>query len=686
MKRTLATAFSCCALTLFAAGEQDEIGWDFPGGISVKGRMSFVRAEDELLFVKARDNGLSPRLMIVSQRGEVCGYVMPRQDGSERAFSVHDYGGVAKPLVGAFSWRGEVRCPVDAFPCRMRPVAEDARVVSMATRGADSLLNDAIFLPETDTAIVFAADDTVEIKTLEPGHFAVTLKGRDDGDYAVRVERDWFKHRNIPYYTPIDRKRCPRPPTGWMAWNIYFDDATAKDNLDEARVAARLLKPFGLEFWSIESWQGNSDVLPVAKFHNLDLSCNARQFPQGMKAVADEIRAIGFRPGMWVVPFGTGNEVFYEAHRSWFMHEPDGSPVRAWSGLYNLDPTHPEVLDYVRHMLHVCSYDWGFEFFKIDGMSASWAWASQKSMRPDVHARLARPDAPDYLYAWTRNFREGIGEDRVFLACGSALTASGMADCDATRIGGDIVHPGKPVQWKNILSQARQSVRRLYTHNIVAYNDPDTQMVGDYLSLEEARITTTVVGLPGQVMFAGDKLANLAPERVRLLQMNLPVADIHPTGLYSIEDLLPIWNLAVRTTYGAWNVTALFNWGEDDADLGFDFAELGLRPDVDYAVYETWTESWEGFHRGSFRMKVPRHAVRLLTIHEKSDKPVLLASNRHITQGYEDVLDFRVAPDGRVGLKMKLVANHPVDIRILHPDGKIEKRTVCEPVSGVYEK
>ena len=38
-----------------------------------------------------------------------------------------------------------------------------------------------------------------------------------------------------------------------------------------------------------------------------------------------------------------------------------------------------------------------------------------------------------------------------------------------------------------------------------------------------------------------------------------------------------------------------------------------------------------------------------------------------IALGYEDVLDFHGAPDGRVALKMKLVANHPVDIRILHP-------------------
>jgi len=56
-----------------------------------------------------------------------------------------------------------------------------------------------------------------------------------------------------------------------MSWNAYFDSAGEEENLAEARIAAKWLKPFGLEFWEIESWQENSDVLPVSRFYNLTL-------------------------------------------------------------------------------------------------------------------------------------------------------------------------------------------------------------------------------------------------------------------------------------------------------------------------------------------------------------------------------------------------------------------------------
>ena len=40
-------------------------------------------------------------------------------------------------------------------------------------------------------------------------------------------------------------------------------------------------------------------------------------------------------------------------------------------------------------------------------------------------------------------------------------------------------------------------------------------------------------------MFAGDKLAGLKPERMRLLQQALPVCDVRPLDLYPFFGLLP---------------------------------------------------------------------------------------------------------------------------------------------------
>ena len=72
--------------------------------------------------------------------------------------------------------------------------------------------------------------------------------------FAFNVEKNYLQRRYIPYYSPIDRKRAPKAPTGWMSWNIYFDTATAEDNLAEARIGKKYLQPFGMEFWHIEFW------------------------------------------------------------------------------------------------------------------------------------------------------------------------------------------------------------------------------------------------------------------------------------------------------------------------------------------------------------------------------------------------------------------------------------------------
>ena len=87
----------------------------------------------------------------------------------------------------------------------------------------------------------------------------------------------------------------------------------------------------------------------------------------------------------------------------------------------------------------------------------------------------------------------------------------------------------------------------------------------DALGIEQARVEATVIALPGQQMFAGDKLGELAPDRIRLLQQSLPVCDVRPGNLFPQFGHLPIWNLGVKRPFGSWHVVALFNWGARSA-------------------------------------------------------------------------------------------------------------------------
>ncbi len=685
MKRLLTFTIVLVNSVVSFAGAPDFVWTD--SGVSFEGFCAFSSARGALKLVPCPERYPASRKAFVDNRGCVRGYLSERRDNGRLSLYAHQVGsgGSIPSLYGEFQLDLDVVCDADAIPCRVKEPRGN-RVVSFGTPLADSALNDAIFLRERDTLVRFSSDGGVSVKTESSGRFHVRLYGSNDVEVAVSVTPDYFKKRNMPHYKAINRVRAPHAPTGWMAWNIYFDQATAEDNLREARAAAKLLKPYGLEIWSIESWQGNSDVLPVANFHHLDLSCNEKQFPQGMKAVADEIRSLGFKPGLWIVPWGTGDKAFYEAHKRWFVHDQKGNPVSFWPGRYILDYTNDDVVDHVRKMIRTYVQDWGYEFFKIDGMGAGLGWPSLGLMRPDLKSNMAKSDMIDPVYRFTHMFREAMGEKSYFLACGAAATAPGIEDCDATRIGGDIVSPNQPVDWEHIKHQAAMTLRRNYHNNIVAWNDPDTLMVDPKaLTLEEARVTTTVVGLPGGVMFAGDKIAELPQERLALVRQDLPVADTRPMDLYPIPELKDIWNLAVKTPYQAWNTVALFNWDDTEKEVGFSFDEIGLDPTKEYAVYETWTETWQGFRRSRFSMRIPPHAVRLLTVHPKSDKPILLSSDRHITRGYEDVLDCRVEGD-KVYLKVKCVAGHVTSVRLLSPDGKVTPVRISSPESGVIEK
>ncbi|HWQ90757.1 MAG TPA: twin-arginine translocation signal domain-containing protein, partial [Clostridia bacterium] len=76
---------------------------------------------------------------------------------------------------------------------------------------------------------------------------------------------------------------------GWCSWFSFFGDITQAEVLRAAEFAAKHLKPFGFEYVQVDDgfyrgfgdWEGNA------------------KFPQGMKWLADQIRALGLKPGIW---------------------------------------------------------------------------------------------------------------------------------------------------------------------------------------------------------------------------------------------------------------------------------------------------------------------------------------------------------------------------------------------------
>ena len=390
-----------------------------------------------------------------------------------------------------------------------------------------------------------------------------------------------------------------------------------------------------------------------------------------MKWLADQIRRLGFRPGIWTAPFGTGDEAFYKEHKGWFLHHPDGQPMRNWNGRFAVDPSQPAVRRHVESIHRTMAEGWGYEFFKVDGLSGTGpSYSAHFYERPDVRSAFrSRCDEP--LRTCVQAIRRGVGRDRFILSCMGHYTGPEASLTDAARVGTDVVSPGKPPGWRNYLSQVTSTLAQLFVHNIVWYNDPDTLLVGDFASDGTARLAATAVALPGQVTFLGDKLAELPDDRVWLLQRCLPVCDVRPLDLYPIYSAAPVWDLKVRRAFGAWDVVSLFNFNEEGTrTIGVDLADMGLDADGEYLAYDFWRGRMIGSVPGRLEMDLKPRSNALIALHRDLGRPQFVSTDRHLTQGAVSLKELQWSPDtATLSGVTRLVAKETTTMTLYVPSG-----------------
>lgn len=602
--------------------------------------VSFTSGGKAWQIANSRD-GVADRFSLVDTDGNVQGYWVINQDGSQ--LELLFFHRSAQNFGGTFTLDGQLCFKKDSFACRTHARGNE-RVLNLTHGTSDNAHNDSIFSPESDMLLNFSAA-SIQITSGGDGEYIVKMSGRiesaSESVFRISLINNYFKNRYMPYFKAISLKKSHKIPTGWMSWNTYFDTATAQDNLNEAKIGKKYLQPFGCDIWHIESWQGNSDKLPVSGFYNMNLEVNEKQFPKGMKRLAEDIRKLGFTPGLWTAPFGTGSDEFYNSHKDWFLHGKDSSPISCWNGKYTLDPTVPEAREHIRKIHHIAAHEWGYGYFKVDGMSGrNQGYCAHLYERPEVRACFRDPSCPNPFELCVKAIREGIGEESYLLACQGHSTGPESTYADASRLGADIVHPNEPVVWNGVENQARCFLNQAFAHNISMICDPDTLLVRD-LPVEQARVSATVIALPGQLTFFGDKLAGLEKDKMKILQQTLPAMRMRPVSLYPYFNMLPIWNLGVSNgKMPEYNVVALFNWNDRDELISTSAVELGIA-DSKMVTYEFWTGRTgiigEG---GRLEASVPARGVRLFSLHRLSERPQWIGSDRHISMAASEISDY----------------------------------------------
>jgi hypothetical protein len=452
---------------------------------------------------------------------------------------------------------GAIHAGSDPLPARLDNLEDD--VMQMLSGAGASGLNDCVYDRFRDQALKIMARTT----HLTPGQGGFSFSAEGPAATTPFCALQMFTRvysSRFPYYKPLDKKQWGKVPVSWGSWYYYFLNVTEADVLRNADAVARDYKPFGLEYCGVDgTWQKDG----TGKGGHIGGSWTESNagFPHGMKWLADEMRARGLKPTMWLCAFGNNDEDFCNAHKSWFLHDESGNPVPASYSSHLADLSNPEVRKYLADVYRRQTLEWGYEYYKLDGLNEAcdlFAQHRAQAFNPAVDAQTA--------------FREALGEIReamnsrpgvFFNACGPSFPTEAMGISQGGRLGVDVLMRDEPVSFRGV-RVALEAIRRgYYTHNISWYSDPDYLLLRPPLGDDEARTWTSILGLTGQVLALGDDMAALPADRREMIRKVIPVADVTPTDLYPLTTDRPIWALHIARPFGAWTVVGLFNWDYD---------------------------------------------------------------------------------------------------------------------------
>jgi alpha-galactosidase len=400
---------------------------------------------------------------------------------------------------------------------------------------------------------------------------------------------------------------------GWCSWYHYFHAITE----DALRANLKSLEAMRSEF--------PLDLIQLDDGFQSELgdwdTTNAK-FPGGLKKIAGEIRAAGFKAGIWTAPFlaARDSRVMID-HPDWcIMRAETGEPVRAghnpnWTTsddkfAYALDPSNDAFRMHLRHLFQKLTRDFGFSYLKLDFLYA----AAAPGRRHDPN--LTRGET---LRRGLEAIRAGAGDDAFILGCGCPI-GQAVGVVDGMRIGPDV----SPF-WGSTASGAGDPstvyaldaiIARSFMHRRLWLNDPDclmlrarkTRLTAD----ERAALAATIVGSGGMLLISDDMslldadaghLFRTLAEISTKIDSNAVREPVLALDLMATDD---VRGIVTQTAVGA--IAMILNRGDtlvrvqtSDLKLGDgEIAALDLASNEKSEVFDT--------------IELPPHSARILRI------------------------------------------------------------------------
>jgi len=432
------------------------------------------------------------------------------------------------------------------------------------------------------------------------------------------------------------------------------------------------LTKFGFEVLQIDDrWQISSRDFTTHRANG--------PYSKGMKHTADIITRAGMRAGIWYIPFGWDHtRAIFKDHQDWFVKTGAGEPYKVhWAGTC-LDMTHPQARDFLGEVVGRMSKDWGYKYMKIDGL---WTGLAAKITYPSpVYRQDNLGDAVfhDRHKTNIEAYRDGLklvrksaGEDVFILGCNIAQNmrtlGASFGLVDGMRVGRDI-----GANWARILPCVEMGSRLYFLHSRVWYNDPDCLMLRNPLTLEQTRAWGSWIAVTGQLNLVSEWLPGLPAERLDIVKRSMPNHGLCARPIDLFENNHPkIWQLTDTRTNVRRDVIALFNWDAKQTQkitVDLDQLDLPTSPTGKYVGYEYWSGAFVRPFAGKLEMDIEPGSCRIIAVRPMLDRPFLISTSRHITQGIVDVVEEKWEPETlTLRGRSKVVAGDPYELRFATP-------------------
>ena len=364
--------------------------------------------------------------------------------------------------------------------------------------------------------------------------------------------------------------------TGWCSWYQFFHDVTEADLLRNLEALAKRRPAVPVDVVQLDDGYQRAigDWLETNE-----------KFPRGLAPLAAEIRAAGFRPGLWTAPFCVAPESRVFASRpEWLLQAGDGFHRGllhpAWSKqgwIHVLDTSRDDVCD---HLMRIFAglVGMGFTYQKLDFL---YAVAMQAVPADPALTRAGR------LRRGLEAIRRGTGEEAFLLGCGCPLGAA-VGRVDGMRIGPDVAPrwkpdpsfaiPGLEPTAPSTANALRSVLGRAWMHRRLWLNDPDCLMArthGTELSVVEVTTLAAAIAASGGMAVFSDDLPSLSePDQTRLrdaiaLAREVDAGSARGTArAIGLLDGETAAGVVGRTASGA--LVALVNAGDAPRDVTLD--------------------------------------------------------------------------------------------------------------------